>query len=60
MIYEFKCEDCGKINQESFPISSKKQTTICQYCGAIARKIISKSTFILKGKGWEKDGYSGM
>jgi len=58
MIYEFKCEDCGVMNTESLPISSKKKITICQYCGGVARKIISKSTFILKGKKWaSKDGY---
>lgn len=58
MIYEFKCEKCNKINIESLPITTKKTITVCQFCGGIARRIISKSTFILKGRGWEKDGYS--
>ena len=58
MIYEFKCKDCGKINHESLPITTKKTKTVCQYCGEIAEKIISKSTFILKGRNWaSKDGY---
>ena len=58
MIYEFKCGNCGKINQESLPITTKKTKVICQYCGNIAEKIISKSTFILKGKNWaSKEGY---
>lgn len=58
MIYEFRCEVCGKINVESLPITTKKKQTICQYCGGIARRIISKSTFILKGKKWaSKEGY---
>jgi len=58
MIYEFKCGNCGKINQESLPITTKKKKIACQYCGNIAEKIISKSTFILKGKNWaSKDGY---
>ena len=39
MIYEFKCEDCGKINQESLPITTKKTKTVCQYCGKLAEKI---------------------
>ena len=57
-LYEFKCENCGVINIESHSISSNKKITICQYCGEIAEKIISKSTFILKGKKWaSKDGY---
>jgi len=57
-LYEFKCEGCGKINVESMSITTKKQTTVCDYCGAIARRIISKNSFILKGKRWSsKEGY---
>ena len=58
MIYEFKCEKCNKINIESLPITTKKVTTVCRFCEGTARRIISKSTFILKGKKWaSKEGY---
>ena len=58
MIYEFRCEKCGKINKESLPITTKKEITVCQYCGDIAKRIISKTSFILKGKKWaSKEGY---
>jgi putative FmdB family regulatory protein len=58
MIYEFKCDKCNKINTESLPITTKRVTTACQFCGGIARRIISKSNFILKGKKWaSKEGY---
>lgn len=59
MIYEFKCEDCGRIIQRSLPISSKIKTMTCYYCGGVAKRIISKGTsFILKGKKWaSKEGY---
>lgn len=56
MIYEFKCKNCH-ITEEVLPITSKQETTKCKICGSEAKRIISKSTFILKGKGWEKDGY---
>jgi putative FmdB family regulatory protein len=59
MIYEFRCEECGKINTKSLPISSNQIKTTCSFCGAIAKKIISKGTsFILKGDKWaSKKGY---
>lgn len=56
MIYEFKCRNCH-ITEESLPISSKQKTTKCKICGEDSERIISKSTFVLKGKGWAKDGY---
>jgi len=56
MIYEFKCNNCH-ITEEVLPITSKRETTKCKICGAEAKRIISKSNFVLKGKGWAKDGY---
>ena len=57
--YEFRCEECGKINVKILPISSKRQTTKCDYCGEVkAKRIISTSTFVLKGGGWYAEGYS--
>ncbi len=57
MIYEFKCKNCH-VTEESLPITSKKDTTECSVCGEEAKRIISKSNFILKGKKWAaKEGY---
>jgi putative FmdB family regulatory protein len=56
-LFEFKCDKCH-ITEENLPISSKKETTKCSICGAEAKRIISKSNFILKGNGWAKDGYN--
>lgn len=57
MIYEFKCKNCH-ITEESLPITSDKEVTKCKICGGEAKRIISKSTFILKGKKWaSKEGY---
>jgi putative FmdB family regulatory protein len=58
MIYEFRCKNCGVITQGSFPISSDPKKIICKKCKGEAERIVSKTTFILKGKGWAKDGYS--
>ena len=58
-LYEFKCDKCGKVMSESLPISSKKETTVCIYCNEYgARKILSQSTFVLKGGGWYNEGYN--
>ena len=58
MIYEFRCEECNKIMSESLPITSRKEKTVCLFCGEVSKRIISKNSFILKGEGWAKDGYS--
>lgn len=57
MIYEFKCKNCH-ITEKYFPINSDIEVTECRICGAEAKRLISKSNFILKGKGWAKDGYN--
>ena len=57
MIYEFKCKNCH-ITEEYFSTPSNKEETKCRICGAVAKRIISKNNFVLKGKGWAKDGYS--
>ena len=58
-VYEFKCEKCGKVMSESLPISSKKEVTRCIHCDEYgAKKIISASTFVLKGGGWYADAYN--
>lgn len=58
-IYEFRCEDCGKIVVHRLPISSNQQVVKCDYCGEIsAKRIISASTFVLKGGGWYASGYN--
>jgi putative FmdB family regulatory protein len=58
-IYEFRCEDCGKINIRSLEISSKQETVVCDYCKEYkAKRIISQSSFMLKGGGWYADAYN--
>lgn len=58
-IYEFRCEKCGRINVRSLPISSKQDTVVCEKCGEYkAKRMISSSTFVLKGGGWYAEGYN--
>ncbi len=44
--------------EEYLPITFKKNNIKCWRCGGEAKKIISNSTFALKGGGWFASGYS--
>ena len=57
-IYEFKCNDCGH-EFELLVFHDEELCTTCKKCNSDnLSKSVGLSTFILKGKGWEKDGYS--
>ena len=55
-IYEYKCEDCGKITEIWHGVNESPQNS-CPHCGGRLHKIISKSSFILKGSGWYATDY---
>ena len=60
-IYLYECETCGYKTKEilSFSNSEKYLQTACPKCLTKSfKKKVSKTSFILKGKGWYKDGYS--
>lgn len=56
-IYEYECQKCN----HAFSIQqrmSDQQKRKCPKCEKRSlKKLISPSSFILKGKGWFKDGY---
>jgi putative FmdB family regulatory protein len=55
-IYEYQCEMCGngfeKWQKFSDPVVDK-----CPTCGGKSRRLISQSTFVLKGTGWYVTDY---
>lgn len=55
-VYEYECEDCGKIVEIVQKIS-EPPVTECQYCSGRLHKIISQSSFHLKGSGWYVTDY---
>lgn len=57
-IFEFTCEKCGKTYERWVKLSDDSLPTFCMNCGGKLYQVISKTSFILKGSGWEKDGYS--
>jgi len=59
-IYEYRCLDdgCGELTEEVASIKDIPNEVSCQKCGVPAKRIISASTFVLKGGGWYEDGYA--
>ncbi len=57
-IYEYHCPACDK-TFERFQKISDPPLAECPECGKQVRRLISQTSFALKGGGWYKDGYSG-
>jgi|SRR5665647_467239 len=57
-VYEYECGGCDKIFEVQQRIADEP-VTVCPECGGEVRKLISMSSFQLKGGGWHTDGYSG-
>ena len=56
-VYEYECSDCKNV----FEVQQKmadKPLTVCTECNGSLKKIISSSSFQLKGGGWYSDGYA--
>lgn len=57
-IYEYECLKCGK-TMEAMQKFSDAPLTECSECKGELRKLISMSTFHLKGSGWYTTDYAG-
>ena len=57
-IYEYECCKCGKTS-EAMQKFSDQPLTECGQCHGHLRKLISASTFHLKGSGWYTTDYAG-
>jgi len=55
-IYEYKCEKCNKTFEVLQKINSEPLKK-CIYCAGNVKKMISISSFQLKGKGWYETDY---
>lgn len=56
-IYEYECTKCSKVHEVIQKFSDDPLRN-CPLCGAEVRKLISQSTFILKGSGWYVTDYA--
>lgn len=56
-IYEYECNHCNKTFEVKQSIKDAPLSA-CPNCGQPVRKLISASSFLLKGGGWYADGYA--
>ena len=57
-VYEYQCSACKHI-EEAFQKISDAPLTVCPKCHGPLSKIISHSSFHLKGSGWYVTDYGG-
>lgn len=57
-VYEYSCEKCRK-HHEIMQKITEKPLTICPNCGGKMKKMISNTSFVLKGAGWYVTDYAG-
>jgi len=56
-VYEYECQECNKIFEVQQKIADKPLSN-CPECQAPVKKLMSMTSFQLKGGGWYADGYS--
>ena len=56
-MYEYRCLSCG-VEFEKLQHFSDPPLTTCEACGGPVKKLISQTSFILKGSGWYVTDYA--
>ena len=56
-IYEYECSQCGRI-KEALQKFSDKPLTRCEHCSGKLHKLVSHTSFHLKGTGWYVTDYA--
>jgi putative FmdB family regulatory protein len=56
-IYEYRCDACGNEFEEMQKFSDAPIDK-CPTCGGHSQRLISHSTFVLKGTGWYVTDYA--
>ena len=57
-VYEYECKDCENVFEVQQRMTDDPLKS-CPDCQGEVKKLISASSFQLKGSGWYADGYSG-
>ena len=56
-IYEYQCSKCGEVF-EAFQKVTDEPLSQCKFCQGKVEKLISQSSFQLKGSGWYLTDYA--
>ena len=60
-IYEYRCSTCHRIFEEwSRQVEENSGTRSCPLCGRDAKRLISHTSFSLKGQGWYVTDYGAL
>ncbi|MBT61206.1 MAG: transcriptional regulator [Euryarchaeota archaeon] len=60
-IYQHRCKKCLHRFEKLIPMSQANIIQTCPKCLSNATiRVISKTSFMLKGSGWAKDGYASQ
>ena len=57
-IYEYQCPECDAIFEE-WQSGFDEVDRECPQCGALSKRLISHTSFVLKGGGWYVTDYAG-
>jgi len=57
-LYEYRCDACGHTFELLQKVSERPKST-CPVCRGKLQKLVSRTSFQLKGGGWYAQGYSG-
>lgn len=66
-IYEYRCKECHQVFEDFVTTINDAESAVCPVCDSDAERIISNTSFVLKGGGWyvtdygykSKEGKSG-
>lgn len=58
-VYEYECKECEKVIEVQQRMADAPLLN-CPECNAPVKKLMSMSSFQLKGGGWYSDGYSSV
>lgn len=56
-IYEYRCQECQQVF-EQWQKDFNDQDKTCPVCGGPSQRLISNTSFVLKGSGWYVTDYS--
>lgn len=56
-IYEYKCPQCGHVFEEMVSLSQAHGEEACPRCGTASPRMMSHTSFVLKGGGWYVSDY---
>lgn len=56
-VYEYECQECSKVFEVQQKIADNPLSN-CPECQGPVKKLMSMTSFQLKGGGWYADGYS--